>query len=105
MNSQGELAKCLGGLVVQIGAFQVFPGSPESEAEREMFLLVAQCAQQTPHLVGPFVGGENDAQGRSGLGAACVDAFEEKAFEVAAVAGTIGIDAASAAVEGWARLV
>jgi predicted metal-binding transcription factor (methanogenesis marker protein 9) len=62
MHGQGEFTESIGGRVVESARFEPSPCPLETEAQRQMFIGVAQRAQKSAHLVRALAGGPDGFQ-------------------------------------------
>jgi len=104
VNSQRELSISAGGFFVQLGPLKPPGYSPEADAERHLFILVCQRAEQAPDLLRPPPSRADQAQGRGRRSPAGFRILEQNALELAAILRTIRINPAPAAVQGRAGL-
>lgn len=104
MDCQGQAAVPLRGFFIQALLLQSPGRAPEPRGHRQMFIPVTELPQQAEHLIGPPASGRNDSQGGVPPGMSRAHAFQQHAFEFAAVAGAVRVNAASAAIESGTRL-
>src|SRR5258705_154280 len=105
MHRQGEFTKGIGGRIVESACFESSPRPLETEAQRQMFVSVAKCAQETIHLVRTLPGGADGFQRGGQFRFARCNRLEERALELTAARRTFGVDAAAVVVaERSARL-
>jgi hypothetical protein len=95
MHCQGEFAESVGGCVVESAGFKPSPRALETEAQRQVFVRVAQRAQETAHLFRARVGGTDGFQRGGQFRGARRNRLEERALELAAALGAFRIDAAT----------
>jgi hypothetical protein len=105
MHSQGEFTESIGGRVVESARFEPSPCPLETEAQRQMFIGVAQRAQKSAHLVRALTGGADRFQRGGQFRFTCRDRLEQRALKLAAARGAFGVDAAvlpaQSAAQGW----
>jgi hypothetical protein len=104
VNGQGEFAEQRGGFPIRNCCFETLPHSPEPQAQRHVFIVVTQLAQETADVFCALTRRADDSQRRIPLRAAGRDMFQQQTFKLAAILRTIGVNPAAAAVERVARL-
>jgi hypothetical protein len=104
VNGQREFTEYSRGFPVRYCCFETLPHSPEPQAQRHVFIVVAQLAQETADVFRALTRRADDPQRRVSLRAAGGHIFQEQTFELAAILRTIGVNPAATAVERAARL-
>jgi hypothetical protein len=104
VDGEGEIGIGLRVGVGQGSSFELFCGALEAMAERLFFIGISQLTKETTDFVGAMLSGPNDSQSGGAVETAGLNVLEEEAFELAAVRGPVGVNAATAAIKSGAGL-
>jgi hypothetical protein len=104
VHREGELGVGFYGGVIPIRSLHPSSDAPKADCQGGLGVRIAQRFEQAADLIRALVGCANDAQRSNALDPASLQAFEEQAFEFAAVLRALAVDHAATAVEGGARL-